>query len=47
MYHEYLDENTDREDDEVHPMNVLNCPSCGVVASTSHTCPYCGEHCND
>lgn len=41
----YLDDDIDREDDAVQPMNILDCPNCGKVASPTHNCTYCGEHC--
>lgn len=33
--------------EEILPMSILHCPSCGVVPSATGNCLYCGEKCNE
>lgn len=28
-------------------MFIKDCPNCGLVATYTNTCGYCGENCND
>lgn len=34
-------------DDEIAPMQIVDCPNCGLVTTATGVCGYCGEHCND
>lgn len=35
----------DADDSGVEPMRILTCPKCGLIATATGICGYCGSRC--